>query len=273
LQRLCGAPHQSTHDFVPIQRNSGDFVRPVRSLTRVSAVPIVAALLLLALPAQAGAAWRPPVPGPVAQRFDLGRDPFEGGRHRGIDLLARPGATVRAPCGGRVVVAGRIGRSGGVVTVLCGAWRVSHLPLAAIAVRERARVATGARLGTLARGHAHAGLHVGVRRDGERFGYVDPLRFFGVDPAAPPLGRAPRAPRRRPAPPPRLVVARPPAVGARLPAVVAGPGAAAVTDRGIAPWPAGAGLALVLAGVGVRWRDTIGNRTRRRIRASVRLNA
>jgi hypothetical protein len=264
LQRLCGALHQSTHDFVPIQRNSGDFVRSVRSLTRVSAVPIVAALLLLALPARAGAAWRPPVAGPVAQRFDLGRNPFEGGRHRGIDLRARPGAAVRAPCVGRVVVAGRIGRSGGVVTVLCGPWRVSHLPLAAIAVREGARVAAGTRLGTLARGHAHAGLHVGVRRDGERFGYVDPLRFFGVEPAAPPpLGRAPRSPRRRPGPPPL----------GRASAVVAAQAAAPATDRGIAPWPAWAGLALVLAGVGVRWGGAIGNRTRRLIRASVRLNA
>ena len=66
-----------------------------------------------------------PVTGPVARAFHVGENPFAGGQHRGVDLVARPGSVVRAPCRGRVVVAGRVGASGGVVTVLCGRWRVT----------------------------------------------------------------------------------------------------------------------------------------------------
>jgi biotin carboxyl carrier protein len=239
----------------------------------VSTVPLIAALLL-AFAAQAAAAWQPPVSGPVAREFDVGANPFEGGRHRGIDLLARPGATVRAPCAGRVVVAGRVGTSGGVVTVLCGRWRVSHLPLATITVRVGASVAAGTAVGTLAR--RHAGLHLGVRRDGRRFGYVDPLRFLGATPAAPspPLGRAPRARPPRPAMPtarparPSARPARPSARPVRAPVV----STANSASGGLAPWPAWAGLALVLAGAGVRWHGSMRTRTRRRLRAVVRLN-
>ena len=72
--------------------------------------------------------------GPVERGFDPGR-PFEAGRHRGIDLAAAPGTPVRAACAGPVVVAGRVGSSGGVVTVRCGPWRVTHMPLATIGVR------------------------------------------------------------------------------------------------------------------------------------------
>jgi hypothetical protein len=186
-----------------------------------------------------------PVGGPVARGFSVGADPFEGGRHRGVDLVAAPGAVVRAPCGGSVVVAGRVGASGRVVTVLCRGWRVTVMPLAAVAVRRGAVVRAGTRVGTVARSAAHAGLHLGVRRDGVRFGYVDPLRFLAPRSSAPFV--APRAPARR----------RPPPVAApavRVPAPVAG----------LAPWPAWAGLALVLAGAGVRWRWRVAGLRRRR---------
>jgi hypothetical protein len=146
-----------------------------------------------------------------------------------------------------VVVAGRVGASGGVVTVLCGRWRVSVMPLATVDVRRGAAVAAGTRLGTLARSHDHAGLHLGVRRAGTRFGYVDPLRFLApARPLSPPpLGRAPRGRSRRPL----LPLAPAPAVTAR--------GVAASAP--LAPWPAWAGLALVLAGLGLR----LGARRRR----------
>src|ERR671911_457384 len=88
---------------------------------------------------------------------------------------------------------GRVRRHGRVVTVLCGPWRVTHMPLASIAVRRGATVREGAPLGTVARSHEHGGLHLGVRRDGTRFGYADPLRFLAPGrPTAPPLGPAPR---------------------------------------------------------------------------------
>jgi peptidase M23-like protein len=231
-------------------------------------VSIVTALLLalffLVAPRAAGA-WRSPVTGPVARVFDRGANPYAGGHHRGVDLLAPPGSPVRAACAGRVVVAGRVGLSGGVVTVLCGRWRVSVMPLATIGVRRGTVVAPGARLGTLARSPGHAGLHFGVRRDGARFGYVDPLRFLAPShPAAPPplpLGRAPHTPhaRTRHLPPlplgraPRALRARtrhlPPLTLAPTPAITA---RAIAATAPLAPWPAWAGLALVLAGLGVR---------------------
>jgi hypothetical protein len=205
----------------------------------------------------AGAAWRPPVPGEVVRAFDLGADPFEAGRHRGVDLAAAPGSLVRAPCAGPVAFAGQAGTSGRVVTLRCGAWHVTDLPLASIAVREGATVGRGEPLGTVAPSRDHPGLHLGARRAGTRFGYADPLRFLAADrPAPPPLGRAPRPARPRPTSPrpaPRRIVA--PRAAPPRPVVVP---ALAESNRGpeppFAPWPAWLGLALVLAGAGLRLR-------------------
>ncbi len=207
-------------------------------------------------PPRPAAAWRPPVSAPVARAFDLGASPYAGGHHRGVDLLAPPGSPVRAACAGRVVVAGRVGVSGGVVTVLCGRWRVTVMPLATIAVRRGAAVGRGVRLGTLARSRDHTGLHFGVRRDGSRFGYVDPLRLLApARPAAPPpLGRAPRSRPRHVPPLLPLVVAPTPELTARV-AAAAAP---------LAPWPAWAGLALALAGLGVGWRHVRSRRVQPR---------
>jgi hypothetical protein len=175
----------------------------------------------------------PPVGGPVARGFDVGPDPFAGGQHRGADLRAAPRAAVRAPCRGRVAFAGRVGV--GVVSVLCGRWRVTVLPLSRVAVRRGTVVGAGDRVGTVGRSAAHAGLHLGVRRDGTRFGYVDPLPFFRVPVSTPvlvgPPGRRPRAPRAAP------------------PVVSSGP--APVVD---VPWVAWAGAALLLGAVPVRLR-------------------
>jgi hypothetical protein len=192
------------------------------------------------------AAWMPPVPGAVVRGFDFGGERFAPGRHRGVDFDARRGAPVRAACGGRVVVARRIGSSGGVVTVACGRWRVSHLPLATIQVREGDVAHRGARLGTAAgprdsvahdrHDGGHAGLHLGVRRDGRPNGYVDPLAFLTGPPAAPPPAGPRGEPRRTRTP---ANAPRRPAAPTSAPAPAAAP---------FAPWPAWAGLALVLAG-------------------------
>ena len=214
---------------------------------------IAALVLTLAIADPARAAWRPPVAGPMTRGFDVGRNPYEGGRHRGVDLAAPPGTAVRAPCTGRVAVAGRVGRSGLVVTMVCGRWRVTHLPLGAVAVRRGTVASRGAVLGTVAGSRAHAGLHVGVRRDGTRFGYVDPLRFLRARrPGSPiPIGR--RGPRPR--------ATRPLSPGPPRDAPRAAAGSSPIRGGNLAPWPAWAGLALVLAGVGVRWRG--GPRARR----------
>jgi hypothetical protein len=272
----------------------------------MSAAPVLAALLLAVFAPPAAAAWRPPVDGALTRPFAVTTNPFAAGQHRGIDLRAAPGTPVRAPCSGRVVVAGRVGTSGGVVTLRCGHWRVSHMPLATITVRAGTPLARGARLGVLARSTTHAGLHLGVRRDGRRFGYVDPLRFLApaVTDPLPPLGRAPRAHRdlrppatRVPNPAPRtaplaapsrapraMPFSAPLATPSRAPlaapsrARLAAPHTAPFapgtgsTPGGLAPWPAWFGFVLVLAGAGVRWRGGIRTRTRRHPRATVRLN-
>ena len=237
-------------------------------------VVVLAALVMIGTGGGAAlAAWRPPVDGPVARPFDLAADPFEAGRHRGVDLAAAPGAAVRAPCSGRVAVAGTVGTSGRVVTLLCGRWRVTHMPLATIAVRRGGAAVRGTVLGTVAASSAHAGLHLGVRRHGTRLGYVDPLRFLAGTTATPPpiVGRAPpprggRPPRLGPAPPPvpaLRAARRPIAIPAPQPTAGSNPGA-------VAPWPAWAGLALVLAGVGVRRRAGTARRRGRALGARIR---
>ena len=119
--------------------------------------------------------------------------PYDAGQHRGVDLAARPGSVVRSACAGRVRFAGRIARSGGVVSVRCGALVATYLELGAVhAVRGR-RVGAGARLGVV--GPA-AHLHLGAR-DARSGRYVDPLTLLRT-PRGPTLGPAPDV-----APPPR----------------------------------------------------------------------
>src|SRR3954447_14548119 len=95
------------------------------------------------------ASWAPPVRGGPVRLFDLGRDPFVRGRHRGVDLAAAPGEPVRAACGGVVRFAGRVAGTG-TVSVDCGRWRVSYAPLERIAVRAGRRVGASRRLGVMA---------------------------------------------------------------------------------------------------------------------------
>jgi len=178
-------------------------------------------------------AWLPPVSGPPTRLFHLGADPFARGQHRGVDFPAR--GAVRSACSGRVVIAGRVAREG-TVSVRCGRWRVSYAPLARVAVRAGEPVGPGESLGRTARG-----IHFGVRREGRRFGYVDPLRFLGARHVAPPLVAPPPfgAPRgggrrsfpARPHPPPRPVAAR------------------SHPRPAVAPWPVWLGLLLGLTGL------------------------
>jgi len=234
-------------------------------VARLLAARLLGAALLVC--AAAGAAppaaaasghWQQPVPGPVTRAFDYAGEPFAAGRHRGADFAARPGAAVRSACAGRVVFAGTAGSNGPTVSVRCGDWRVAYLPLRTLAIRRGARVGRGAVLGTAAGSGRHGGLHVGVRREGSRWGYVDPLPFFGAAgqlPLAPPprrlrpppVGRPlpTAAPRSRPIPFHRPVVApRPNPLHHPVEAPAHGP----QWPVQEAPWPAWAGLTLVLAG-------------------------
>jgi hypothetical protein len=192
---------------------------------------LVIALLALVPAADAGAAWAPPVSGAPARLFDLGANPFARGQHRGVDLGAARGERVASACPGVVVFAGRVAGVG-TVSVRCGGWRVSYAPLEAIAVRAHGRVGEGRRLGRVGHAAGHVGLHLGVRREGRRFGYVDPLRFFAAARRAPPP-LLPVRPVRLPRPAPR---ARP----------AAHPVRAAST---LAPWPVWLGLVLLMTGL------------------------
>ena len=90
-----------------------------------------------------------------------------------------PGVVVTASAGAASAAGGGAGSAGagvvGVVTLRCGRWRVTALPLASLAVRVGERVRAGATIGRVGTMPGHAGLHVGVRRASDRFAYVDPL--------------------------------------------------------------------------------------------------
>ena len=220
---------------------------------------LVAVLAPPVVPSAAAAGrWLRPVNGEVARAFSYVRAaPFAAGAHRGVDLAAASGTTVRAACGGRVAHAGAVAGREQVVSVSCGRRRVSYLPLAEVAVRAGDGVAAGAPLGVVA--HGHGGLHVGVRREGDHFGYEDPLALLAG--SGHPFMPSPRPALPRGAPPPaaRPVPAPRPRAAWRSPARVTGSVSGA---RAPAPWPVWVGLTLLACGVaGSR---TIAIRRRRR---------
>ncbi|MFG1899585.1 murein hydrolase activator EnvC family protein [Micromonospora carbonacea] len=120
------------------------------------------------------------VPRP-ARRFEPPPQPWLPG-HRGVDLIAEPGAVVRAAGPGVVLHAGQVaGRP--VITVGHSAGlRTTYEPVTP-GVRVGDRVAAGASLGRLEPGHAgcpdRACLHWGLRRDEE---YLDPTALLGLGP-------------------------------------------------------------------------------------------
>jgi len=234
---------------------------------------LVATLVALAVwPAAACAAsWQWPVRGPVLERFRYGPDPFVRGQHRGVDIAAPRGTAVRAACGGTVGFAGTAGTSGGTVSVACGNLTATYLHLTGIAVRRGERLRSGVRIGAVGttgrRRHRRAHLHLGARRTGRRWAYVDPLRLLG-DPAAPapllPGGRRPAVPalpRLGPAPAPVLQPG--PALARPAPAPVPQPRATPGLPLGGWWVPAGLGLAGASLGAAVA-RAALGSRRRGR---------
>src|SRR5919199_5796145 len=218
------------NDFVPIHPRRAITERRARNVAAMPRQAVILLLLALAavmlvvlglsVPAAViAASWAWRVRGGVTRAYDFDGRPFAAGRHRGADLTAPPGTPVRAPCTGRVVVAARIGTSGGVFTVACPPWRASVLPLARIDVRRGAHVDAGARVGASGRSRIHAGVHLGIRRAGDPEGYVDPLQFLPAARRWPPVGPPPatRELRRRPrvGPGPRMAPAPRPAPAPR----------------------------------------------------------
>ncbi|WP_084740282.1 murein hydrolase activator EnvC family protein [Cryptosporangium aurantiacum] len=124
--------------------------------------------------------WRWPLEGAprVVRRFDLPADPYGPG-HRGVDLAAAPGATVRAAGAGVVRFAGPVGGRGVVSVTHSDGVRTTYEPVRAV-VRAGDRVVAGTPLGRLEAGHLGcaqaACLHWGLIVDGV---YRDPLTLLG----------------------------------------------------------------------------------------------
>ncbi len=125
-------------------------------------------------------------PGTVARRFLPPPNPYGRG-HRGVDLVAAPGAAVLAAGPGVVAQAGTLAGRGVVSVVHPGGLRTTYEPVTA-AVLVGTPVARGTALGTLDPGHAGcpaaACLHWGLRwRAGPpntREQYLDPLLLVGL---------------------------------------------------------------------------------------------
>nr|WP_246273760.1 M23 family metallopeptidase [Phytohabitans houttuyneae] len=127
------------------------------------------------------ASFRWPLDGPphVVRRFDPPPSPWLAG-HRGVDLAAVPGVTVRAAGAGTVHFAGRVAGRGVVSVNHPNGLRTTYEPLEPTVTAGQA-VAAGDEIGTLAAGHAgcaaQACLHWGLRRGEE---YLDPLALLGL---------------------------------------------------------------------------------------------
>jgi murein DD-endopeptidase MepM/ murein hydrolase activator NlpD len=196
----------------------------------------------------------------VLQRFAYASStPFARGQHRGIEIGGSTGELVRAACPGRVSFAGRVPGYGAGVSVTCGTLTATYLRLVSLSVRRGDRVAAGVGLGRLGRG----GLHLGARRTGRRWAYVDPLALLGDDPPTRPVAPLPRGPwrvgprRSGPSPLPAAVPVPVPAPGAAPAGAVPRPAV------GLVAW---LGLGLLAAGV-----PAIGlGHVRRRRRAAAR---
>ena len=142
---------------------------------------------LLAAPAAFGSAEPPPslpapsygeygwpVSGAVIRRFEPPAGPFGPG-HRGIDIAAAPGTSVRAPSDGVVAFAGQVAGDLHVSIDHPDGVRTSHSFLSSVAVRRGQGIVRGQILGATAAGHPgveQAHLHFGARFAGQ---YIDPM--------------------------------------------------------------------------------------------------
>jgi hypothetical protein len=115
----------------------------------------------------------------VVRPFDPPAQPWLAG-HRGVDLAATPGATVRAAGPGQVRFAGQIAGRPVISIDHAGGLRTTYEPVEPV-VRAGDQVSAGDPIGRLAAGHpgcaAAACLHWGLRRGDV---YLDPLTLLGL---------------------------------------------------------------------------------------------
>jgi peptidase M23-like protein len=177
-------------------------------------VILLPVLLAFQVGVQPALAWTWPVDGPVLRHFKLGDDPYAGAQHRGIDIGAPLGTSVRAPAGGTISFAGTVPTSGKSVTIQTPqGYSVTLVQLGTIGVTRGAAVAEGAVVGTIGPSGepetAAPHVHLGVRLTSDPNGYLDPLRFLPPRPA--------QAPEPEPAPTPAPQPASAPAADAPAP--------------------------------------------------------
>ena len=124
-------------------------------------------------PPRVPALWMP-AQGAVVRGFDARAGPYGPG-HRGIDIAAPDGATVRAPAAGTVVFAGPVGGTTWVSLLVAPGVRVTLGPLLDPTTARRVRLRDA--IGRVGPGHQVGGvtLHLSARVDGV---YVDPLAYL-----------------------------------------------------------------------------------------------
>jgi Peptidase family M23 len=140
-------------------------------------------LVALQVGVQPALAWAWPVDGPVLRPFVLGDDPYAGGQHRGVDIGATAGASVRAPASGTVSFAGTVPTGGKTVTIQTDdGYAVTLLHLGAFSVSRAAQVREGDFIGAVGPSgepaEAEPYVYLGIRIAGDPNGYVDPLALL-----------------------------------------------------------------------------------------------
>ena len=162
---------------------------------------LLPALVALQVGVQPALAWAWPVDGPVLRPFVFGDDPYAGGQHRGIDIGAPAGTTVRAPASGTVSFAGTVPTGGKTITIRTADGFAATLQrLGSYSVRQGLEVAEGDVVGLVGEG-AEPYVYLGIRKADEPDGYVDPVGLLPAVPPAPaPDDPAPGEPEPVPAP-------------------------------------------------------------------------
>ena len=120
----------------------------------------------------------PPVDGPIVRDFEEPLHRFGPG-HRGIDISAPSGTTVRAAAAGEVTFAGIVATMRAVTIRHGEGLETTYSDLGTTSVGAGQRVTEGTILGSVARPHEGAapGLHFGVKLRGR---YVDPRLTLGA---------------------------------------------------------------------------------------------
>ena len=135
------------------------------------------------LPLLLGATWVSPVATTSVQASFVPAEAYGSG-HRGLDLTAQPGSSIRAVADGRVALARLVAGKPVMVLVVddpaSGQIRVTYEPVdPTVAAGELVRA--GQLIGTLAGSGGHCGkpphcLHLGIKKNGK---YLNPTGFLG----------------------------------------------------------------------------------------------